>query len=94
MKWFRQSKCGASESAFALNGAPKSMGRKGNVRKRSNQKRAVIEEVVNNFDENKIENPSFYSLSPNNTNRQNEKVINEKHINFHISDQMNFQEFY
>ena len=33
------------------------------------------------------------SLTPNNTNRQNEKAINEKHINFHISDQMNFQEF-
>ena len=83
----------ASVSALALNGAPKSMGRKGNGRKRSNKKRANIEEVVNIFDENEIENPSLYSLSPSNTNRQNEKAINEKHINFHISDQMNFQEF-
>ena len=83
----------ASVSALALNGAPKSMGRKGNGRKRGNKKRADIEEVVNIFDENEIENPLLYSLSPNNTNHQNEKAINEKHINFHISDQMNFQEF-
>ena len=76
-----------------MNGTPKSMGRKGNGRKRSKKKRADIEEVVNFLDENEIENPSLYSLSPNNTNRQNEKAINEKHINFHISDQMNFQKF-
>ena len=69
------------------------MGRRGNSRKRSNKKRANIEEVVNIFDKNEIENPSLYSLSPSNTNRQNEKAINEKHINFRISDQMNFQEF-
>ena len=93
VEWFRRSKCGASVSALALNGAPKSMGGKGNGRRRSNKKRANIEEVVNIFDENEIENPSLYSLSPSNTNRQNEKAINEKHINFHISDQMNFQEF-
>ena len=38
----------ASVSALALNGAPKSMGRKGNGRKRSNKKKkADIEEVVN-----------------------------------------------
>ena len=65
-----------------LNGAPKSMGRKGNGRKRGNKKRADIEEVVNIFDENEIENPSFYSLFPNNTNRQNEKAINEKTYKF------------
>ena len=93
MKWFRRSKCGASVSALALNGAPKSMGRKGNGRKRSNKKRADIEEVVNILDENEIENPSLHSLSPNNTNRQNEKDINEKHINVLVSDQMNFQKF-
>ena len=93
VEWFRRSKCGASVSALVLNGAPKSMGGKGNGRKRSNKKRANIEEVVNIFDENEIENPSLYSLSPSNTNRQNEKAINEKHINIHISDQMNFQEF-
>ena len=79
MEWFRRSKCGASVSALASNGAPKSMGRKGNGRKMSNKKRANIEEVVNIFDENEIENPSLYSLSPSNTNRQNEKAINEKH---------------
>ena len=93
MEWFRQLKCGASVSALVLNGAPKSMVGKGNGRKRSNEKRANVEEVVNIFDENEIDNPSLYSLSPSNTNRQNEKAINEKHINFHISDQMNFQEF-
>ena len=71
VEWFRRSKCGASVSALALNGAPKSMGRKGNGRKRSNKKRADIEEVVNILDENEIENPSLHSLSPNNTNRQN-----------------------
>ena len=48
VEWFRRSKCGASVSALALNGAPKSMGRKGNGRKRSNKKKkADIEEVVN-----------------------------------------------
>ena len=93
VEWFRRSKCGASVSALALNGAPKSMGKKGNGRKRSNKNRANIEEVVNIFDENEIENPLLYSLSPSNTNCQNEKAINKKHINFHISDQMNFQEF-
>ena len=93
MKWFRRSKCGASVSALALNGAPKSMGRKGNGRKGSSEKRADIEEVVNILDENEIEDLSLYSLSPNNTNRQNEKAIHEKHKNFHISDQMNFQKF-
>ena len=91
MEWFRRSKCGAFVSALLLNGAPKSKGGKGNGRKRSNKKRASIEEVFNIFDE--IENPSLYSLSPSNTNRQNEKAINEKHINFHISDQIKFQEF-
>ena len=69
------------------------MGRKRNGRKRSNKKRADIEEVVNIFDENEIENSSLYSLSPNNANGQNEEAINEKHVSFHISDQMNFQEF-
>ena len=59
VEWFRRSKCGASVTALALNGAPKSMGRKGNGRKRSNKKRANIEEVVNIFDENEIENPSL-----------------------------------
>ena len=66
------------------------MGGKGNGRKRSNKKRGNIEEVVNTSNENEIENPSLYSLSPSNTNRQNEKAVNEKHINFHILDQMNF----
>ena len=93
VEWFRRSKCGASVSALALNGAPKSMGGKGNGRKRSNKKRANIEEVVNIFDENGIENLSQYLLSPSNTNRQNGKSINKKHINFFILDQMNFQEF-
>ena len=69
-----------------MNGDPKPMGKKGNGRKRSNKKRADIEEVVNIFYENEIENPSQYSLSPSNANRQNEKAINEKHINFHISE--------
>ena len=41
----------------------------------------------------RIENFLLHSLSPNNANGQNEKDINEKHINFHISDQMHFQEF-
>ena len=82
MEWFRQSKCGASVSALALNGIPKSMRGKGNGRKRSNKKRANIEEVVNIFDENEIENPSLYSLPPSKTNCQNEKSIYEKHINF------------
>ena len=82
-----------SVNALALNGAPKSMGRKGNGRRRKNKKRAHIEEVVNIFDENEIENPLLYSSSPNNINDQNEKAIDEKHINFYISDQMNFQEF-
>ena len=69
------------------------MGRKGNEeQKRRNKKVADIEEVVNIFSENKIENSSLYSLSPNNANGQNEKVITEKHINFHVSDQMHFQE--
>ena len=54
VEWFRRSKCGASVSALALNGAPKSMGRKGNGRKRSNKKRADIEEVVNIFADNEI----------------------------------------
>ena len=93
MEWFRRSKCGASVNELALNGAPKSMGRKGNGGKRSNKKRADIEEVVNIFAENEIENSSLHSLSSNNANGQNEKAINEKHINFHISDQMHFQEF-
>ena len=60
---------------------------------RSNKKRSDIEEVLNIFDENEIENLLLYSLSPNNTNHENGKAINEKHINFQISDQMNFQEF-
>ena len=60
MEWFRRSECGASVSALALNGAPKSMGRKGNGRKRSNKKRTDIEEVVNIFAENEIENSSLY----------------------------------
>ena len=77
---------------LALNGAPKSMGRKPNGRKRSNKKRADIEDV-NIFAENEIENSSLHSLSPNNANGQNEKAINEKHINVHISDQMHFQGF-
>ena len=93
VEWFRRSKYGASVSALVLNGAPKSMGRKGNGRKRSNKKRADIEEVVNIFAENEIENSSLHLLSPNNANGQNEKAINEKHINFHISGQMHFQEF-
>ena len=93
VEWFRQSKYGASVSVLAMNGAPKSMRRKRYGRKRSNRKRADIEEVVNIFAENKIENSSLYSLSPNNANGQNEKSINEKHINFHISGQMHFQEF-
>ena len=76
-----------------MNGAPKSMRRKGNGRKRSNKKRVDIEEVVNIFAENEIKNSSLHSLTPNNANGQNEKAINEKHINFHISDQMHFQEF-
>ena len=42
-------------------------------------KAANIEEVVNIFDENEIENPWLYSLSPSKTNHQNEKAINEKH---------------
>ena len=33
------------------------------------------------------------ALAPNNANGQNEKAINEKHINFHILDQKHFQEF-
>ena len=49
------------------------------VEKGVTKKRENIEEVVNIFDENEIENPSLYSLSPSNTNRQNEKAINEKH---------------
>ena len=56
MEWFRRSKCGASASALALNSAPKSMGRKGNGRERSNKKIADIEEAVNIFVENEIEN--------------------------------------
>ena len=44
---------------------------------RSNKKRADMEEVVNIFDENEMENPLLYSLSPNNTNHENEKAINE-----------------
>ena len=63
------------------------------VEKGVTKKRENIEEVVNIFDENEIENLSLYSLSPSNTNLQNEKAINEKHINFRISDQINFQEF-
>ena len=56
------------------------MGRKGNEeQKRRNKKVADIEEVVNIFSENEIENSSLYSLSPNNANGQNEKVITEKH---------------
>ena len=43
----------------------------------SNKKRADIEEIVNIFDENEIEKPLLYSLSPNNTNHENEKPINE-----------------
>ena len=96
VEWFRPSKYGASVSALALNGAPKSMGRKVNGRKRCNKKSADIEEVVNIFVENEIENSSSHSpniASPNNTNGQNEKAINEKHINFHILDQMHFQGF-
>ena len=93
MERFRRSKCGASVSALALNGTPKSVRRERNSRKRSNKKRADIEKVVNIFDENEIENPSLHSLSPSNTNRQNGKDIKEKHLNFLISDQMNFQEF-
>ena len=77
VEWFRRSKCDASVSMSALNGAPKSMGRKGNGRKRSNKKRADIEEVVNIFAENEIEDSSLYSLFPNNANSQNEKAINE-----------------
>ena len=73
MEWFRQSKCGAPASALALNSAPKSMGRKGNGRERSNKKIADIEEVVNIFVENEIENSS-----PNNANYQNEKPIRER----------------
>ena len=69
-------------------GAPKSMGRKGNGRKRCNKKRADMDEVVNIFGGNDIENPSLYSLSSNNANGQNEKAIIEKHLNFHISDQI------
>ena len=58
VEWFRRSKCGASVSALALNGAPKSMGRKRNGRKRSNKKRADIKEVFNIFAEN--ENREFF----------------------------------
>ena len=64
VEWFRRSKCGTSVSALALNGAEQ-------------QKRADIGEVVNIFDENEIENPLLYLLSPNNTNHENEKAINE-----------------
>ena len=60
VEWFRRSKCDASVSMSALNGAPKSMGRKGNGRKRSNKKRTDIEEVVNIFAENEIESSSLY----------------------------------
>ena len=38
VEWFRRSKCGASVNALVLNGAPNSMGGKGNGRKRSNKK--------------------------------------------------------
>ena len=41
VEWFRRSKCGASVSALVLNGAPKSMGGKGNGRKRSNKKEQI-----------------------------------------------------
>ena len=92
VEWFRRSKFGASVSALALNGAPKSTGRKGNGRKRSDKKKGDIEEVVNMFAENEIENSTLYSRSPNNVNGQNVKAINEKHVNFHISDQPHFQE--
>ena len=40
-----------------------------------------------------VKSATLYSLSPSNTNRQNEKAINKKHINFDILDEMNFQEF-
>ena len=73
MEWFRRSKCGASASALALNSAPKSMGRKGNGKERSNKKIADIEEVVNIFAENEIKNSS-----PNNANYQNEKPTRER----------------
>ena len=76
MEWFRRSKCGASVSALALNGPSKSMERKGNDIKRSNEKRIDIEEADNIFAKNEIEN------SPNNANGQNEKAINEKHLSF------------
>ena len=78
---------------MALNGPPISTGRKGNGKKRSNKKKADTEEVFNIFDENEIENSSFNPLSPNIPNGQNEKPIDEKHINSHISDQIHFQEF-
>ena len=68
MDWVRRPKCGATVSAVGFNGDPKSMGRKENGRKRSNKKRADIEEIVNIFDKNEIKNPLLYSLSPNNTN--------------------------
>ena len=83
VEWFRRSKCGASVSALALNGAPKINGKKREWQKKEQQKKSRY----------RIENSSLHSLSPNNANGQNEKAINEKHINFHISDQMHFQEF-
>ena len=59
---------------LALNGAPKSMGRKGCSRKKSNKK-ANIEEVVNISPENEIENSALHSRSPNNVNDQMKKPL-------------------
>ena len=55
-------------------------GGKETVEKRATkQKKANIEEADKIFAENEIENTALHSLSPNNSNGQNEKAIN-KHI--------------
>ena len=59
---------------LGLNGAPKSVGRKGCRRKKSNKK-ANIEEVVNIFAGNEIENSALDSRSPNNVNDQMKKPL-------------------
>ena len=52
MQWFKRSKSRPSLTGLALNGAPKSVGKKTSNRKRSNKRKTKIESTVNLLAEN------------------------------------------
>ena len=59
VQWFKRSKSRPSMTGLALNGAPKSVGKKPSNRKRSNKRKAEIESTVDLLVENDRSTPNF-----------------------------------